>query len=292
LVVKPTVGRAVKDGVGAALRNYPAAVWTYVLLTLASLPIALAAGVFVHGHLASSERADDFARGLDALGWLEILRQDAAVQPVVIVVMAGLFVSWIVASTYLAGATIGAVSRAGEPTKTSDFFAGGGRSFGRLMRLLTFTVPFFALAVVLPAWGAGALVERLTREMVSEKAVLAVRALAVVLGLVLFAWASSAHDFMRVEAVARGEHRARYAFWRGLQRAVRHPFGAASLSAVFGGSALLLTLVASLADVRLDRASWLTVLGGVVLQQGVVLARAALRVALAGAEVAFSRSAG
>ena len=116
---------------------------------------------------------------------------------------------------------------------------------------------------------------------------LAVRIIAASIAFLVFTWATGAYDFMRVEAVARGEHRARYAFVRGLARAVRHPLRVLSVELPLGGGALLLTIVASVLDAHISRGSWAAIIFGLLLEQLTAAARALIKVSLAGAEVAY-----
>jgi hypothetical protein len=127
----------------------------------------------------------------------------------------------------------------------------------------------------------------LTEDWISEKGLLLANLLTLLVAGLLIAWVTGAYDFMRVEAVARGEHRARYAFIRGLARAARHPVAVLVLSIPFALLALALTVAASLIDVEIGRSSWTMIVLGFILEQATCFSRAVLKVGLAGAQVAY-----
>jgi hypothetical protein len=280
------IASAIKHGLRAALRHYPAAVWTYVLVSLGALPVAVALGALVQQRYGDSLDAGAFARALEPLLVTELAIREERALGMIAFMLGGTVFLWAIVSTFLAGATINAVSRA-EQTRTGEFFAGGGRVFGRLMRLLPLALPFSLLAVGLPAFLLNKLATSIIRDLASDRGAVLVRWATIAIALVLLAWTSGAYDLMRVEAVARGEHRARYAFWRGLMRAVKRPLSVLALSSSFGVAGVALTLLVSLGDVELSRSGWFAIVIGFLLQQAIAFVRALLRVGLAGAEVAY-----
>jgi hypothetical protein len=280
--------RALARGIRSARINLGPVTWTYVASLLSALPLAIGAGAVVHGTYAKSLEASAFAARLDPSLMAELLRARGDALSLYLPMIAGAMIFWAGLSAFLAGAVIMAVSSE-EPPRTGDFFSGGGRVFGRLLRLVLLGLPFTILCAGAVGFGAHLLTEWIIEDWVSEKGVIAVRIAAVaVTGLVL-AWANGAYDLMRVESVAKGEHRARWAFWRGLKRAAAHPMQLLALYLPFVGAAILLTLAVSLIDVRVARSSWVLVVAGLVLQQATAFLRAALRVGLAAAEVSYVR---
>lgn len=281
---------AIGAGASAAGRNPGVVIWSWVGSLLVALPPALAAGWLVHDRVGASLVHDTFAQGADAQLWLELLRERGTAVAALIPYLVGAVLSWAVVAAFLGGAIISAVS-AEEPPRTADLLSGGGRVFGRMIRLMFLGLPLVALV----AGGAGFALFRglawLTEGWRSEPAVFGARAVAVLALLGAGAWAAAAYDLMKVEAVAKGEHRARYAFARGLESAVRRPLALLGLYLPFAAGILGITLAASLLDVRLPRSGWVMVAVGVLLQQAVALSRAWLRVAVAGAEVAWVRGA-
>jgi hypothetical protein len=282
------IRRLVKLGFMSAARCWPAAVWSYVATALVALPFALAAGVLFQKHLGDSLDAAQYARGLDPTMVLAVLLANPGAPDLLIIVLASLVILWAVASTYLTGATITAVARP-QPTSTHDLYTDGGRVFGRLLRLLALALPFWALVVGLPSFGLYKGLEALTRDWISERGVFATKLLAIVICAALIFWANAACDLMRVEAVARGEHRARYAFWRGLVRAAKRPFAPLLIGAVFSGLAWVATIGHSLLDAHFARSSFFTIVVALLFQQAITFSRAFLRVAALASAVELHR---
>jgi hypothetical protein len=273
-------------GLRAGLRHRTAAIWTYVAVAAASIPFAFVAGYIAQDRFAHSAAAESFARHLDPVMMFELVRAQLVGVDALLPGLGGALVLWCLISTYAYGATLSVVSRV-DPARTSDFFSAGGRAFGRLLRLLAFGMSFVILATGLVTWGLYKMSVLITEDWVSEKGVLVFRLGATAIGLLVFVWASGAYDFMRVEAVARGEHRARYAFVRGVARAVRHPIAVLVVELPFALGAVLLTVLASLVDVHVARSSWFMIILVFLFQQLVAFARALIKVSLAGAEVAY-----
>lgn len=281
------VTSSVRAGFGAGRMSVSAAIWTWIAVLLVSLPLASAVGALVHQTMGTSLRSDLFAEGLDAVHLAALIRVGKPVFATFLPIIVSSILLWAVLSTFLTGATIAALSR-GAPTSTHELFTGSGRVFGRLMRLNAFGIPFWCLTVGLTAWGASKGLGRLTEGWISEKAVLFARLIGMALVVAVAGWASSACDLMRVEAVSRGEQRARWAFVRGLGRAVSRPISAACVVVPFGALSLCLSCLGLFFDVRLGRGSVVAIVLGFVLEQGLAFARAWLRVAMLGAEVSFA----
>jgi hypothetical protein len=282
--------RALARGIRAARINLGPVTWTYLTSLLSAFPLAFGAGVMVHQTYGHSLEAVAFASRLDVSLMAEFLRARGDGLAVYAPLIGGAMLFWCAVSAFLTGAVIMAVS-SDEPPRTGDFFSGGGRVFGRLLRLVLFALPF--TIVVVGAVGAGAhyLSEWIVEDWVSEKGVITVKLLSVGLTALVLAWVNGAYDLMKVESVAKGEHRARWAFWRGLKRAATHPLQLFAIYLPFVATAIVLTILSSLLDVQLARSSWIMVIVGVILQQGTAFARAALRVGLAAAEVSYVRGA-
>jgi hypothetical protein len=280
------IATSIRLGLRTGVANRTAAVWTYVTTLAAALPPAVIAGVVIHSRLGHSLSNGEFAKHLDPILWVQLVRDRGPGVEAIIPAFIGGLVLWAIVTTYTAGAIISAVSRS-EPVRSGEFFGSGGRVFGRLMRLLSLGLPFVLLLTGLSAFGLYKGTNWLTENFISEKAVLGIRIASVILGALVFSWASGAYDFMKVEAVARGEHRARYAFVRGLSRAARAPIPVLFITVPFAGTAALATIVWSLADAHLSRSSWLLFAIGLLAQQAVVFFRALVKLSLFGAEVAF-----
>lgn len=280
--------RLLRGGVRGALRCWPAAVWLYVATAIVAMPFALGIGAVFQDHLASSLDAKLYAAGdQPAAGLAVLIAEDSGLRAMIVVLFA-IIVLFAIASTYLTGATIAAVSRQ-QPTSTHDLYTGGGRVFGRLLRLLSLAAPFWIAVVGLACFGLFKGVQAMVRDWVSEPGVLAARLIAVALGAAVIFWTSGAYDLMRVEAVARGEHRARFAFWRGLMRALRRPLAPLLIAGGFGLLMVLVTLLWSLIDARLSRASFLWIAIGFLFQQAIAFARAFLRVSALASAVELHR---
>lgn len=273
-----------RRGVAAARENLAAVTWRYVASLVSALPLALAFAATVDGYFASSLEAERFAARLDPQLWAELGldRGDAFAQfgPLVL----GAIVFWVAVSAFLTGGVLSTVT-ADVPLRTNELFAAGGRGFGRLMRLFPLGAGFTALVVGVVAGALMFLHKKGTEDWVWEKGVVATRLVCLVLIAVVAAWANGAYDLMKVEAVARGEHRARYAFWAGLVAAVRAPRRLLSVYLPFVAAAVLGTLLVSLVDVRIARTNMGWIALAFVLQQGAAYFRAFTSVALAGAEV-------
>jgi len=281
--------RALARGIRAARINSGPVTWTYVTSLLSAFPLAIAAGVVVHMSYGKSLDATAFASRIDPQLMAEFIRARGDALAVYAPLIAGAMIFWGGLSAFLTGAVIMAVSGE-EPPRTGDFFSGGGRVFGRLIRLIMFAVPFTIAAVGAVGAGSQWLSEWMVEDWVSEKGVMAVRWSSLLLTALVLAWVNGAYDLMKVEAVAKGEHRARWAFWRGLKRAALHPMALLAIYLPFTGAAVALTILSSLIDVQIPRSGWILLIVGFVLQQATAFVRAGLRVGLAAAEVAYVRS--
>lgn len=280
-------GAVVRAGVAAAWANLGAVTWRYVASLVSALPFALAFGLVVDGYFAKSLTAETFAAGVDLVLLVEFALANKDALVALVPVLAGGVILWSAISAFLTGGVLSTVA-ADHPLRTNELFAAGGRGFGRLMRLLPFGAVFTVVALVLPAVGLFALHHEVTESWVSERGVVATRLAVLLLVVLLFAWANGAYDLMKVEAVAHGEHRARYAFWRGLVRAAKAPISLVVVYLAFVVVAVVVTLAASLIDVRLARTGAVTIAAAFVLQQATAYVRAFVSVALAGAEVTMS----
>jgi hypothetical protein len=281
---------AIRAGFAGALRIWPAAVWMYLVTAFSAFPVFLAVAFLTFEGTAKIVDAAEVAAGFDPVILFSLLLKNQRALRAILPMFAGIVVLWVVASTYLSGATIAAVSRR-DTTSTHELMTGGGRVFGRLLRLLIFGGPFWVLTVGLCAYGLFKGTEALTRDMISERGAFALRAGSTFLAAMIVVWTSGALDQMRIEAVARGEHRARYAFWRGLQRAVLHPWVVFRTTAAFTAAMVSLTLLWSLCEVHIPRSSLILVLMIFLIQQALAFSRAFLRVATFAAAVELSASA-
>jgi hypothetical protein len=282
------VVRSIGAGFRAARKNLVAAVWIYLASMLSAFPIAVSLAFVVDAAYGKSLAAPAFAERLDPELAVELAMSQADALLPYLPLVAGAMLFFGALSAFLTGAVLMAVS-SDEPPRTGDFFSAGGRVLGRMLRLVLFGLPFSALVAGLAGVGAFRLATHVSEDWVSEKGVVAVRvAAAIVTGLVL-AWVNGAYDFMKVEAVAKGEHRARYAFVRGLERAFFHPLDLFGVFLPFVLLAIAVTVLASLADVAIARSSWIAIALGVLLQQATAFLRAILRIGVAGAEVAYIR---
>lgn len=281
-----TASRAVMLGIRVGTTNRAATTWAYVAVAGVSLPIGLVVGGIVQERFGFSLAASDLVRRADPMLVLELWRDRRHALETLAPLLIGTVIVWTVLSTYLAGAILASVARA-DRARTGEFFAGGGRVFGRLLRLLALGLPFVLLAGGLPSFGLYKVVNVATENMVSEKAVFALRLITLFLALAFIGWASGAYDLMRIEAVARGEHRARYAFVRGLFRAARHPFALVSVAVPFALAVLMITVIGYLIEVHVVTGSWVLIWIMIVLEQAIAYFRALLRVSLAASEVAL-----
>jgi hypothetical protein len=274
----------------AARLNVGAVTWTYLASLMLALPLAIGAGTVVSSKFGRSLEATAFAARLDASLLAEFVRSQGDALLSYAPMLAGAMIFWGALTAFFSGAVIMAVS-AEEAPLTGAFFSGGGRVFGRLLRLVLLGLGFTVVTVGAVGAGIWFLAEWAIEDWISEKSVMAVRVGCVLLTALALAWVNGAYDLMKVEAVAKGEHRARWAFWRGLRRAARHPLELLRVYLPFVGAGLVLTVLSSLLDVQIARSSWLWVIVGIVLQQATAFARAMLRVGLAAAEVAWVRGA-
>lgn len=280
------MGRAIKHGVGAARTNLGAVTWQWVASLLASVPFALVGAFVVNRHFSSSLSAETFAAGLDpelaAELWLERGDELALLGPMFV----GALAFWVALTAFMKAAILAAVASE-TPMRTGELLAAGGRGFGRLMRLFPLGAAFSAVIVGASAFGLTKLHGVVTEDWVSEKGVFFLRLVVFGLVLLILSWTNGAYDLMKVEAVAKGEHRARWAFWRGLVAAARGPGRLLAVYLPFAIIAVVVTFVVSLIDVRISRTGYAVVAAGFLMQQGVAFVRAYLSVALAGAEVAL-----
>jgi hypothetical protein len=278
------MGGAIRQGIDAARTNLAAVTWQWLASLLASLPFALVAAFIVDRHFSKSLASEVFAARLDVVLGAELVLERADEIAVLGPMLAGALVFCGALTAFMKAAILSAVA-ADRPMRTGELLAAGGRGFGRLVRLFPLGVIFMVLVVGVVGGGLFKLHGSMTEHWISEQGVIFTRLGTLAVVLLLLSWTNGAYDLMRVEAVAKGEHRARYAFWRGLVAAVRRPFALLSVYLPFAAFAVIVTLVASLVDVRISRTSFAVVVAGFVFQQAIAYIRAWLSVALAGAEV-------
>jgi hypothetical protein len=278
----------IKSGIGVAARRLGPATWVYLVSLISTLPAALAIAWLADRHLGASPAGDAALGGL-SIGMIVELwaTQRASLEPLVPLAL-GASILTVALSAFFDGAVIAAAAAEG-PLRTGDFYAGGGRVLGRMLRLLTFNVPFVLGAAGGSAFGLSKAFGAITKDWIDEPAVFFTGAAGVALWLILIAWIKGASDLMKVEAVAKGEHRARWAFARGLGRAVRHPLQLLLANVPFLGLALAITLGSLVVDRGLDRSADEGIVLGLLLQQGTAFVRAVLEVGLMGAMVALVR---
>ena len=272
---------------GGAWRHWRLVLARYVLATAAALPVAAAIGRSVHRHAGKSLAGESLAQ-LEPLAVLAFLDAQGPAVGASIGAFAAIAILWLVASTALAAATYGAVG-APAPVRVPDLFAASGRHFWRLVRLSMMTVPFTTLAVGLPVAAVFRVYGRLSEGAVDEEAMVLGRIGATLFALVLLGAVNAACDLMKAHAAGADEARAHRAFWRGLVQAVRRPGPLFGVYVPLAGGAVAVTILASLVDARIARASPALVAAGIALQQLTALARAYLAVALAHAEVGLVR---
>ncbi len=267
-------------------RQPAALVWNYLASLLAALPVALVVGWLVDGRFRSSLMADRFARGVDAELVVELLQTEAKTLQTLGALALGLLPLWALLSTYLGGATLVAVGQ-DSPQRTGQFLSGGGKVFGRLLRLWVLGWPYLALVAGGLGWGLMRTLGEGLEDWTSERSVLAVRLATLAGAALIWVWAHGAYELMKIEAVTKGEYRARWAFVRGLSRALRHPVALLALYAPFLGGLWGVTLLGSLLDVQIPRVGWGMILAGALFGQALALIRTALRMGWWGAAVTW-----
>jgi hypothetical protein len=255
---------------------------------LIALPVAIGVFSMVLTHIGHSFDADTFARSLDPVRTYAMLLAYKKGTALLLPALGGQVLLWAVVSTYATGATLSAVHGESK-TSTHELLEGGGRVFGRMLRLLALSAPLWLLIVggigYCLYWSVG----ELTKDWISEQGVVFARLVAVAIAGVVVCWATGACDLMRVEAVARDERRARVAFVRGLLRALKRPISLIALAAPFVLGGALVTVLFSLLDVRIERNGAFTIAMGLLLQQSIVFLRLLLRSSALGSASRFEQ---
>lgn len=281
----------VLGGLKIARRRLGVVTWLYVVSLFAALPFGLAAAWLTEQTFASSLVGDELLRHLSTDLLLEWLRQERRAVGLMVPFGAGVVLSMLGWSAFFDGAVVSAVASEG-PVRTGDFYSGGGRVFGRMLRLLCFGLPF----TLLVTGGTGLALLRglrsLTADWIDERAVFGAQLGSLLLLALILSWCKGAHDLMKVEAVAKGEHRARWAFWRGLSRALVAPHSVLAANLPFLGLGVLLTIVGLSLDLQIQRIEPTGIALAFALEQGAAFLRSFLEVAMTGAMVGLARGRG
>lgn len=275
-------------GLRVAGRRLGVVTWIYVVSVFAALPFGLAFGFLADRSFSASAVGAALLTEAPMDLLLEWLRAERSAFSLFVPFGVGVLLSMLGWSAFFDGAVVAAVANEG-PVRTGDFYSGGGRVFGRMLRLLVFGLPFTCAIT----GGAGALLyfgeRRLTEGWVDERAVFGVQVAALVLLLIVLSWCKGAHDLMKVEAVAKGEHRARWAFVRGAARALVAPHRVLLANLPFLLAGTFLSGLAFTVDPLIPRLEPQGIAAGFALGQGVAFSRAYLEVAMTAVMVRLVR---
>lgn len=280
---------AAKSGLRLARQRLSLSAWVYSATLVSALPFGIGVGSLLHSELSHRAVAGEFAEGLAPDLMVELLLEHGSALSTMVPLLLGVWLAWLFMSTFLTGAVMMAACSE-DPGDTSEFFARGGRVYGRLLRLLIFAAPYGTIAIGLVVVLATKLSGWLVEDWVSDGAAFAAKWGLALAALGLIAWIVGSLDFMRVEAVAKGERRARYAFVRGLARSLRSPIRTLAVVLPFMLAGVGMTLLGALADSHLTRSGWIVIGLGLILQQGIAFSRSFFRVAQLCSEVAFVRA--
>jgi hypothetical protein len=185
----------------------------------ATLPAAL----LLHEHLGHSAVADEvFAEiGIDLATEFA-----SAFEPqlrLAVVAVAPIALMFLLTSLYLTGGILDRLCT-GAGGSCGRFFAACNQHIGALIRVGVLALVLFAGAVILPHYGLGRLVERLTQDATGPAPVFYATWVHWTLVFLLASWVARIYDYARVILVLHPERNARAAVLSGTRFVWRHGF--------------------------------------------------------------------
>jgi hypothetical protein len=196
-----------------------------------------------------------------------------------------ILVAWLFGAV-AAGGFLGIAASPG-PASVGRFFAEGGKSFGRMLRVgIVFGVALVIVGrIVFEAWGAA--VESSEKAAVSEGVAWWGGRVREAAFLLFFLWFRAAADLARADLVVFGRKSALRAFVRRLGSTLRRPLASLLPALALGLPAFAAILALSLAMPDPAARGWGALLGAFLLLQAAVILRWASRAAVLAADAAI-----
>jgi hypothetical protein len=273
---------------------------------LVALPLSLAVGDAIEGHLGASGAADQVAEGASFEWWqeftaqasgiaatfvpsiigagailhnLDALLENAPWGPAILAVTA----TWLLAWSFLSGGALDRLARR-RPTGVHGFFAACGVHFWRFVRIGVAALAVYALLFgAVHGWIFHDLYPYVTRDLAVERTAFAVRLAGYLLFGGLLAAATAVFDFARVRTVVEDRRSALGAILAGARFVARRP---GAVVALYLCHALAFALLAGLYAVLtpgIGPAGWAVL----ALGQAYILGRHYLKLAFYGATLAL-----
>ena len=278
------IPRVIVGGIRAALRRPGLVLLLWAWHTALALVVTLPFWSRLRAATATSPETDALMGGLQLGTLLELLQQHGAVVPALVATALALAGVALLSNAFLAGGILEVlVTSADERPLLHRFFRGAGHFFFRSLRLLAVTLVVFAVLAGLAAAGLSAALRPLTSggwepgSLLSGAVVLA--AVAAIGGACLLTL-----DYARVVLVI-GDRRKMIATWfRAARFVLAHPLVTGIIGVVFGGLVLATLALGAWAGSRIGGLGWGAIATALVVQQALVFARVAARVAQLAAE--------
>jgi hypothetical protein len=196
--------------------------------------------------------------------------------------------AYLLVQVFLAGGVLAALRGAQGAWTARGLFHGSGFYFGRFLRITLVTIAWLALVFLLNA-PLTRVAEHLAREALSERTAMAwlIGRHALLLGLLLLVHLVS--SYARVITVVEERSSAVLAWWSALAFCLRHPLGTAGQLGAVGLASMLLLALWHAADSVWVTTGYKTQAVTLLLAQGLMWGRIALRVGLQGGQIVLYR---
>ncbi len=274
---------ASRNGVLAAWRRPGLAILLWVWSLLLSLPLALPAWTWLQSGTARTPDADVLLDRFTFAVIGDLLRADSSLSLLVPVFLATVFVA-IVGQALTGGGLIEVLTSEDARPFLHRFFRGAGHFFWRFLRagICAWLLFGIAAAIITVAFGPiGRALEGLDWEpaqylgVAARLLVIALLALFITLGF----------DYARIRMAREDSRRALRAFFASVWFVAVHPRATLGVWLVMAVATAIVLALHFVLGARLPASGWAGILLALGAQQGVILVRAGLRVALIAGEI-------
>jgi hypothetical protein len=280
--------RAIAGGFRSALRRPGLVLLLWAWHTVLALVVTLPAWSRMHSATALAPETDVLLRGVQLGTLIELLQQEGAVVPTLVMTMMALAGVTLLSNAFVAGGILEVLVADDARPLLHRFFRGAGHFFFRSLRLLVTATVAFVLVGGLVAAALSAALRPLSSGGWEPGALLAGLLVSAVVGAVA-GLAFVSLDYARVRLVT-GDGRRMLRNWLG---ALRFVLGRPLATGVIGfglfGLVLATMALAAWLPLRLGATNWVAIATASILQQLVVAAWIAVRVWQLASEAEFYR---
>ena len=276
--------RSIGAGIrGAARRPWLAALlwaWTFVLGFVAITPLWR----WLRAAMALSPETDILRQRLSIGALGDLLTSNPDVMPTIVSLTAALVLVAFVSNAFIGGGVLAVVLEAAdERPLLVRFLAGGGRFFGRFLRLLALFVLTTAIVGGAVAGVVGAWTKTMTENGWEPGGLVSLAILLASVGLVVGVFVL-ALDYARIRVAVTDAHGMVRAWLAGIGFVIRHPFATLTIGALSLAGLLVCLLASHQVATGLGAESAGVIALGLIVQEAILVIRSGVRVAQVAAE--------